>query len=443
MSFQRHRGCRTAAISLHLVFAVIKNRLHRNVLALLVGIFLGGVSVVAFASTYNSSWRYFTSSHPNQNATGWDSACSYTASQVGETFYGITGYVNGDGFEGSYGYCAWSRTGPPTCPTGVTCGWNSGIKVERRRYCPNGGTLSADKLTCTVTPSCQQGAAGTASWWTGCFDVDGIDNGCDAGTRFPYPVAGVCDGSCVVDIDTWTICTLPVGGGPIVCTGNGTLTGASCQPGDNYIPPNSQKCPSGYAIGTFNGQIGCYKSGPTDPVNTTTTQSTDPQTGVVTTTTTTTNTTNNTTTTTTTVYNPATGSTTSTQQTSPLDPNKPMYNDKAPGENQNPYEIDETGTPTDGSLSQAKSDYETAANAHKTFIDGLASQGNHGMVWDWTFQLPSGTCSAYTFTIAGKSFTLDPCEKLGMVRDVLGFLIYITTALALLSIATGYGKEGK
>lgn len=65
------------------------------------------------------------------------------------------------------------------------------------------------------------------------------------------------------------------------------------------------------------------------------------------------------------------------------------------------------------------------------------------MTWDWTFELPTGSCSAYTFTIAGKSFTLDPCEKLGMIRDVLGFLIYITTALALLSIATGYGKEGK
>lgn len=121
-----------------------------------------------------------------------------------------------------------------------------------------------------------------------------------------------------------------------------------------------------------------------------------------------------------------------------LDPNA-----KAPGENQDPFEIDETGTPTDGSLSQAKSEFETAANAHKTFIDGLANQGNHGMTWDWTFDLPSGSCSAYTFTIAGKSLTIDPCEKLGMIRDVLGFFIYITTALALLSIATGYGKEGK
>lgn len=203
------------------------------------------------------------------------------------------------------------------------------------------------------------------------------------------------------------------------------------------------KCPTGYSIGTVNGKEGCYKSGPTDPVNTTTTQSTDPQTSIVTTTTTTTNTTNNTSTTTTSVYNPATNSTTTTQQTSPLDPNKPMTNHKAPGEDQDPYEIDETGTPTDGSLSQAKSEFETAANAHKTFIDGLATQGNHGMTWDWTFELPSGSCSAYTFTIAGKSFTLDPCEKLGMIRDVLGFFIYITTALALLSIATGYGKEGK
>lgn len=164
---------------------------------------------------------------------------------------------------------------------------------------------------------------------------------------------------------------------------------------------------------------------------------------MVTTTTTTNNTTTNTTTTTTTTYNPTTNTTTTQTVKTPTNPANPMTESKAPGEDQEPFEIDETGTPTDGSLSQAKSEFETAANAHKTFLDGLANQGSHGLTWDWTFELPSGSCSAYIFTIAGKSFTLDPCEELGMIRDALGFLIYITTALALLSIATGYGKEGK
>lgn len=397
------------------------------------GLLLGGYTAVSHAALQWSAWTpsapetYCPSAFVSSGAGGY--GWSYLDFQIVNTPTGQTAN------------CRAKCTNSSLCGAQYNQIGGYGATTSRTASCDGPGEVYSDGI---CTSQCQSGQPGSASWWNGCFDVDGIDNGCDAGSRLPYPTAGVCDGSCVVSIGQWTSCHFPAtGGGPIICDGVGTLTGQTCQHGDNYIPPNSLKCPVGYAIGTVNGKNGCYKSGSTDPVNTTTTQSTDPQTNIVTTTTTTTNTTNNTSTTTTTVYNPANSSTTTTQQTSPLDPNKPRLDEKSPGENQEPFEIDETGTPTDGSLSQAKSEFETAANAHKTFIDGLATQGNHGMTWDWTFELPSGSCSAYIFTIAGKSFTLDPCEKLGMIRDALGFLIYITTALALLSIATGYGKEGK
>lgn len=312
--------------------------------------------------------------------------------------------------------------------------------VNRIKTCPEGYTLTGNECVPTA-PSCPQGTQSSATFWNGCFDVDGLDNGCDAGSRLPYPASGVCNGECVVEITNWTSCQMPVGGGPITCTGSGTLTGAQCQPGDSYIPPSSQKCPTGYAIGTVNGVPGCYRTGTPSPATTTTTNTTGS--GTTTTTTVKSDPNTNTKTTTTTTTNTTTGDQQTTTTTEPLDPSKPMTGkeNKAPG--QEPQKIDESGTPTDGSLSAQKADYEAKSNERKSLIDSMANQGNHGLTWDWQFELPSGSCSAYTFTIAGRSFTLDPCEKLVLIRDALGFLIYITTALALLSIATGQGREGK
>jgi len=305
--------------------------------------------------------------------------------------------------------------------------------------CPDGGTLSGS--ICVI--ACTAGQASSGTRHTGCYDNDGIDNGCDSGTYLPTP-AQLCNGSCWFTVSSATNCSAPTGGGPITCTYTGTTTGGSCSPSDIPAQPApTDKCPTGYAIGSVNGVSGCYKTGSQPPETTTTTSSTSGDT--TTTVKTTTNTTTNTTTTTTTTTNNVTGTTTTTTQITPTDPAKPILDPslKAPGEEQKPWEIDESGTPTDGSLSAQKADYEAKATERKNYIESLGNQGNHGLTWDWTFELPGGTCTAYTFTIASKTFTLDPCEKFGMIRDALGFLIYITTALALLAIATGYGKEGK
>jgi hypothetical protein len=399
-----------------------------------IGLFLGGM--ITFAHASSPQWSSWSPQEPVPHCTQ-----QFTASGAGSLGWVQIDILYTYTQTGQVANCRAQCTDAQKCGAQLGNIGGYGTPATRTATCPS-GTFSNGECT----DPCPTGAASSASWWIGCFDVDELDNGCDAGARRPYPSQGVCNGSCVVRITQWTACRQPMtGGGPQVCDGVGTLTGATCSNGDNFIPSDSMKCPTGYSIGTVNGKSGCYKSGSDAPVQTTTTQSTDPQTGVVTTTKTATDPATNTTTTTTTTFNPSTGTTTTQQQSSPTNPNQPMTDPtkQAPGENQDPFEIDETGTPTDGSLSQAKSEFETASNAHKTFIDGLANQGTHGMTWDWTFELPSGTCSAYTFMIAGKSFTLDPCEKLGMVRDALGFLIYITTALALLSIATGYGKEGK
>lgn len=418
------------ATSLHLDGVVIKEL--RLLLWFLIGLLLGGYSTLSLAN-YNATERFaydyltgFSSGAGAQCAAAVAARNAALPAQPAATF-------------SSFDYNATTGSGlcKGTFPSSGSTQY--GIAAfARSYYCPSGGTLSG--TTCITNP-CEQGAASSATWWNGCFDVDGLDNGCDAGSRLPYPTSGVCNGTCVVSISNWSSCQMPVGGGPITCTGSGTLTGSQCQPGDNYIPSSSMKCPTGYSIGTVNGVPGCYQTGTPSPATTTTTNTTGS--GTTTTTTVKSDPNTNTKTTTTTTTNTTTGDQQTTTTTAPLDPSKPMTGkeNKAPG--QEPLKIDESGTPTDGSLSAQKADYEAKSNERKSLIDSMANQGNHGLTWDWQFELPSGGCSAYTFTIAGRSFTLDPCEKLGWIRDALGFLIYITTALALLSIATGQGREGK
>lgn len=416
----------------HLDGAVSKD--IRLLLCFLVGLILGGFSVYASAD-YPASVRYsydFWSDAPCNN--GWEQPGSSPGALCGAAVGCRNQIVDPDVALASTSWSEASGTGSCKASSG-----NAIANYRRDYYCPNGGTLQG--TTCVVPNPCEQGAASSATWWNGCFDVDGLDNGCDAGSRLPYPTSGVCNGTCVVSISNWSSCQMPVGGGPITCTGSGTLTGSQCQPGDNYIPSSAMKCPTGYSIGTVNGVPGCYQTGTPSPATTTTTNTTGS--GTTTTTTVKSDPNTNTKTTTTTTTNTTTGDQQTTTTTAPLDPSKPMTGkeNKAPG--QEPLKIDESGTPTDGSLSAQKADYEAKSNERKSLIDSMANQGNHGLTWDWQFDLPSGGCSAYTFTIAGRSFTLDPCEKLGWIRDALGFLIYITTALALLSIATGQGREGK
>lgn len=107
-----------------------------------------------------------------------------------------------------------------------------------------------------------------------------------------------------------------------------------------------------------------------------------------------------------------------------------------------PCKMDESGTPTDGSLATQKSDFDTAATARNNALSGLGSQDNHGLSWDWTWVLPSGTCAPLNYGVPGKMISLDPCEKLGMVRDLLGFALYIVTALGLLGVLTSAQSKG-
>jgi len=250
----------------------------------------------------------------------------------------------------------------------------------------------------------------------------------------------------------------------------GTLTGQECTAGDSAaLTAPSDPCPAGFAIGSVNGKSGCYPTG-ADPATTTTTSST--QGDVTTTVQTTVNPTTNTTTTTTTTTNNVTNTSTTQVTNAPTNPGLPMTNpgtslqgsnkgtstpgaaagnpSNSPDQNPTcgwpggpPCKIDESGTPTDGALTTQKTDYETKSTERKNQIDSLGLQGDHGMVWDWVFPMPSGGCSALSYGAAGHYFSIDPCENLGLVRDLLGFILYIGTALMLLSIATQTNTGGK
>lgn len=224
-------------------------------------------------------------------------------------------------------------------------------------------------------------------------------------------------------------------------------------------------CGAGQQKGTVNGQVVCLN---------TSTGSTTPQTTQTTSSSSTPTTTNpdGSTTKTSTVTNPdgskattvtvtqtsgATSSTTTITQSPtggglpPMSPIGSSAGNPSNKSDQNPTcgwpggpacKIDETGTPSDGSLADQKSSFDSAATARNNAISALGSQGDHGLVWDWTWVLPSGTCTAMNYGVPGKMISLDPCEKLGMVRDLLGFALYIVTALGLLGVIANSQNKG-
>lgn len=330
-------------------------------------------------------------------------------------------------------------------------------------YCPSGGDLVGTQC---VIASCAVGQSATFSWFSGCWRQDGVSTGCSAGNIAPVPATS-CSGNCrVTKTGGVNDCTYAAGDGlkAVFCHAPGVTTGDPCNSGDQAsLTAPSSPCPAGYDVGSVNGVSGCYPTG-SDPSTTTTTTGT--QGDITTTTTTKVDPKTNTTTTTTTTTNNVTNTTTTQVVNTPTNPSMPMTGsgDKYGGSGglgqspvgsssgnpsmnpeQNPTcgwpggppcKIDESGTPTDGDLTSAKSDYETKATEHKNFIESMGAQGSHGLTWDWNTWLPSGSCAPLQYGAAGHYFSIDPCEKLGMVRDLLGFLLYIFGAYVLLGIAT-------
>lgn len=100
--------------------------------------------------------------------------------------------------------------------------------------------------------------------------------------------------------------------------------------------------------------------------------------------------------------------------------------------------VDETGTPTDASLQTHVDAFNTAADDHKSLLE---SPNASNKVTDlgilWTINWPAADCENPSFSIAGKTMTVDICGKAADIKSIMGFVVAVLTAFAIFGIGVG------
>lgn len=108
----------------------------------------------------------------------------------------------------------------------------------------------------------------------------------------------------------------------------------------------------------------------------------------------------------------------------------------APG--QPPCRVDESGTPTDSSLSAANSALDANNAARVAALSSSTAVTNPGIAL--SLDLPtSGACTNPTFAIpgTGKNLVLPMCEKQDDVRKIMSFIVAFATAIYLFYLGVG------
>jgi len=104
--------------------------------------------------------------------------------------------------------------------------------------------------------------------------------------------------------------------------------------------------------------------------------------------------------------------------------------------------------PPDTSFSDAKADYDQKADDHKGVFDdiGAKGQGDEGglLSWSWFPELPSAAaCTDAHVTIGGADRVFTGwCDTISMLRDMMGYVLYVLTAFGLFAIVTGRSFGG-
>lgn len=110
----------------------------------------------------------------------------------------------------------------------------------------------------------------------------------------------------------------------------------------------------------------------------------------------------------------------------------------AGGTSDNSDLIDASSVPGEEGINKFKTgaDFDTGIDS---LTNGLGTESVIGSI-DYTFLLPtSGSCQSITTSFKGNSLTFpspDQCTKLGSVKEVFGWLLYVLTALSIVHIAT-------
>lgn len=68
-------------------------------------------------------------------------------------------------------------------------------------------------------------------------------------------------------------------------------------------------------------------------------------------------------------------------------------------------------------------------------LAGISWNDKHGIDWTWTPAIPRVACEPYVFGTAGHSITIDMCTTFSVIRQALGWLLYIFLAWGLFDMA--------
>lgn len=424
------------------------NRLLRNVLALLVGVILGGLSVLSHASTSyppTNAW-----SHPWSVNTGdFASVADVCAFDVA-----LPGWQTASP---GYTFTCVNINQPSNPEPGVTYGTYQ-VKAQkdanvfytsRTTYfysrCPDGGTLTGG--VCVVPDNCPEAGTPQSSGW--------FLMGPSPTSSFP----GVtCAGTCLVVFSGYAPAGEAIQNGVKQYYARGTWQylgpsntcsgGTSTPSASQSLPPDT--CAPGQYYGTINGKPVCVDATTGQPANTspaspsTTTTQTDNTTnpdGSTTKTTTTTNPDGSTTTTTTTTQ-PNGNSTTTTTTTPPpgedqtddfckKNPDSPMCQEIESG---SPAGTSDLYTPESRTVGNVLSDFRGKIQ-NAPFYSGASNFFN--------ISVPGGSCGGMNAQIAvgwGQSFNIDIDSVLcgstaQLVYSVLGIGVMLAAAWVAFRIA--------
>lgn len=99
-----------------------------------------------------------------------------------------------------------------------------------------------------------------------------------------------------------------------------------------------------------------------------------------------------------------------------------------PGQPKCNVKIDESGVdPNKGKLDAEKTSFANAIDSVKAEFEKYKNGGTWGITW--SYQLPTGTCSALQIGAGKYVAQLDVCKPLGYVRDLWAYVLYMLTAL--------------
>lgn len=115
--------------------------------------------------------------------------------------------------------------------------------------------------------------------------------------------------------------------------------------------------------------------------------------------------------------------------TDPTDPDADGKSCGAPGQPKCGVTIDETGVSPalPSGIAQAKTAFETAYDTIISKFAEVTSTKQWGITW--SYQLPSGSCTALQFGAGRFQTQLDICKPLGYVRDLWSYVMYVMTGL--------------